>query len=337
MREGLITITMNSGEIYGVPYNTLRDELRRTGMVADMTKSSSPATEVPWTQTNFYWKGKDANINPEIGVVVVTHDYGNTVGWHVMEGRDFSRSFSSDTNALILNQAAAKLMGFQRSVGETVRMEGKPYVVIGMVEDMVMTSPFMPVKPTIFWLTYETKGLNSLSVRLMPGAPVHKALSAVEGVFKRLAPGGAFEYKWMDEEYARKFSDEVRIARIVTVFALLAIFISCLDLFGLASFVAEQRTREIGIRKVLGAPVFSIWRMLTKEFLILAIISCLIAVPLAWYILHGWLQQYTYRARLSWWVFGGGITGAIMITLLTVGYQAVRAALTNPVKSLRGE
>jgi ABC-type antimicrobial peptide transport system permease subunit len=259
------------------------------------------------------------------------------MGWHIAQGRDFSRTFATDTNAVILNQSAVRLMGFRHPVGEIVRIEGRPLTVIGVADDMVMASPYRPVDAAVFWLARDTKGLNSMSVRLMPGAPVHKALAATESVFRQLAPGGAFEYTFMDSAYARKFSDEVRISRIVTVFALLAIFISCLGLFGLASYVAEQRTKEIGIRKVLGAPVFSIWKMLTKEFLFLVLLACVIAAPLAWYFLHGWLQQYAYRAGLSWWIFIVAAAGAIMITLMTVGYQAVKAASVSPVKSLHRE
>jgi len=336
-REGLISITMNSSDIYDIPINILRDELRRTGMVADVTKSTSPVTELPSTVTDFEWKGKDPGSKPEIGAIATTYDYGNTMGWHMAQGRDFSRTFATDTNAVILNQSAVRLMGFQRPVGEMVRIEGRQLTVIGVADDMVMASPYRPVDATVFWLARDTKGLNSMSVRLMPGVPVHKALAATEAVFRRLAPGGAFEYKFMDEEYARKFSDEVRVSRIVTVFALLAIFISCLGLFGLASYVAEQRTKEIGIRKVLGASIFSIWKMLTKEFFILVLLACVIAVPLAWYFLHGWLQQYDYRAELSWWIFIAAAAGSIMITLLTVGYQAVKAASINPVASLYSE
>jgi len=337
IRDGLVTITMNSGDIYDIPINTLRDELRRTGMVADVTKSTNPVTETPSTVTDLEWKGKDPRTKPEIGAIATTYEYGNTMGWHIVHGRDFSRTFATDTNAVILNQSAVKLMGFQHPVGETVRIEGRLLTVIGVADDMVMASPYSPVDAAVFWLARDTKSLNSMSVRLAPGAPVHKALAATEAVFRRLTPGGAFEYKFMDEEYDRKFSDEVRISRIVTVFALLAIFISCLGLFGLASYVAERRTKEIGIRKVLGAPVFSIWKMLTKEFLLLVMLACVIAVPLAWYFLHGWLQQYAYRTGLSWRVFIMAAMGAVIITLLTVGYQAVKAATVNPVNSLRSE
>ena len=336
-REGLIAVTMNSGDIYGIPYNTLRDELRKTGMVTDMAKSSSPATEPPWTSSDFYWKGKDPNIHPEIGVVTATHDYGRTMGWHISDGRDFSREYLSDTGAIVLNKAAVRMMGLAHPVGEIIRVNGKSRTVIGVADDMIMASPYKPVSASVFWLDYDAKGLNAMVVRLASGVPVHKALAAAEEVFRRLAPGGAFEYKFIDEEYARKFSDEVRVGRIVTVFALLAIFISCLGLFGLVSFVAEQRTKEIGIRKVLGARVFGIWALLTREFIGLVLISCVIAIPMAYYFLHGWLQQYEYRAALSWWVFGTGAIGAMLITLATVSWQAVRAASMDPVESLRVE
>jgi hypothetical protein len=337
MREGLIAVTMNSGDIYGIPYNTLRDELRKTGVVADMAKSTNPATEPPGTLSGFSWRGKDPNINPEVGVVATTYDYGRTMGWHIAYGRDFSRDFASDSNAIILNKAAVRMMGLQHPVGEVIRTDGKSLTIIGVTDDMVMASPYKPVEPTVFWLAHDPTGLNAMVVRLASGVPVHKALAATEAVFKRLAPGGAFEYKFIDEEYARKFSDEVRVGRIVTVFALLAIFISCLGLFGLVSFVAEQRTKEIGIRKVLGARIIGIWALLTGEFIRLVLIACIIAIPIAYYFLHEWLQQYEYRAALSWWVFGAGALGAVLITLATVSYQAVRAASMDPVKSLGAE
>ncbi|HVU53500.1 MAG TPA: FtsX-like permease family protein, partial [Puia sp.] len=235
------------------------------------------------------------------------------------------------------NKAAVRMMGLQHPVGEIIRTGSQPLTVIGVADDMVMASPYKPVEPAIFRLAHDPTRLDAMVVRLASDAPVHKALAAAEGVFKRLAPGGAFEYKFIDEEYARKFSDEVRIGRIVTVFALLAIFISCLGLFGLVSFVAGQRTKEIGIRKVLGARVIGIWALLTKEFIGLVSISCAIAIPIAWYFLHGWLQQYEYRASLSWWVFGAGALGAMLITLATVSYQALRAASMDPVESLRSE
>jgi ABC-type antimicrobial peptide transport system permease subunit len=176
-----------------------------------------------------------------------------------------------------------------------------------------------------------------ITVRIKPSAPIHAALGKIETIFKRYNPGAPFEYKFTDEEYARKFEDEKRIGNLSTFFAILAVFISCLGLFGLASFVAEQRTKEIGVRKVLGASVFNLWQMLSKEFVNLVLISCAIAIPVAWYFLHEWLLKYTYRTGISWWIFLIAASGAMLITLLTVSYQAVKAAVANPVRSLRTE
>ena len=152
-----------------------------------------------------------------------------------------------------------------------------------------------------------------------------------------MIPSAPFDYKFANDEYAKKFAAEERIAKLASFFAVLAILISCLGLFGLASFVAEQRIKEIGIRKVLGASVADLWRMLSKDFVLLVIISCFIAVPVAWYFLHGWLEKYEYRTEMAWWIFGLAGAGALIITLLTVSFQSIKAALSNPVKSLRTE
>jgi len=164
-----------------------------------------------------------------------------------------------------------------------------------------------------------------------------EALSKIETVFKKFNPAQPFDYQFVDEAYAKKFDNEERIGKLATFFAILAIFISCLGIFGLASFIAEQRTKEIGIRKVLGASVTNLWQMLSKDFVILVVISCVIAAPIAYYFLEEWLQKYTYRTEISWWIFVVAGVGALLITLLTVSFQAIKAALMNPVKSLRSE
>jgi putative ABC transport system permease protein len=170
-----------------------------------------------------------------------------------------------------------------------------------------------------------------------PSSSMREGLAKVESVFNKYNPAAPFEYKFTDEEYARKFEDEKRIGNLSTFFAILAVFISCLGLFGLASFVAEQRTKEIGVRKVLGASVFNLWRMLSKDFVGLVIISCAIAIPVAWYFLHQWLLKYPYRTDISGWIFILAGVGAMAITLITVSYQAIKAAMMNPVTSLRSE
>ena len=167
--------------------------------------------------------------------------------------------------------------------------------------------------------------------------PVSSALAKIETVFKKYNPAAPFEFKFADKEYAAKFYNEVNIGKLAGYFAALAIFISCLGLFGLASFVAAQRTKEIGVRKVLGASVFSVWKLLSKDFVQLVFISLLIASPVAYYFMHGWLENYRYRIHISWWFFALAGTGALLLTVVMVSFQSIKAALANPVKSLRSE
>ena len=213
----------------------------------------------------------------------------------------------------------------------------KPYTVLGVVRDMVMASPYEPVEPTLFFVKALNGGVNWINIKVKPGIAMHTALPKIEASFKQLVPAVPFDYKFVDEEYAIKFAAEERISKLAGFFATLAIIISCLGLFGLASFVAEQRTKEIGVRKVLGASLFDLWQLLSLEFAALVIISLLIAAPVAYYFMHGWLQNYPYRTALSWWIFAAAGLCSIAITLLTVSSQAIKAALANPVKSLRTE
>jgi putative ABC transport system permease protein len=220
-------------------------------------------------------------------------------------------------------------------LNKIVQLNDRSYTVVGIIKDMIMESPYTPVKPTVFF--YDPNWANVITVRLKEGTPVQNAINKTAAVFKKYNPSSPFDFKFIDEEYAKKFSDEERIGNLASLFTVLAIFISCLGLFGLASFVAEQRTKEIGVRKVLGATVFNLWQMLSREFALLVFISCLISVPLAWYYLHQWLQGYNYKTDISWWVFILACTGALIVTLATVSFQAIKAALANPVKSLRTE
>ncbi|HEV2479751.1 MAG TPA: FtsX-like permease family protein [Puia sp.] len=333
-RSGLITVYMNTPDITG-HYDVMRNDLLNSGGAIEMCESSSPATDIWSSQIGFDWPGKDPKSMPLFDVTACTHDFGKTVGWSIKEGRDFDRNFITDSGGLILNEEAVKLIGIQHPVGMNIRWDDKQHKVVGVVRDLVMSSPYAPIKPGIFFLDYGWA--NVITVRLNPVMTTQQALNAIEPVFKKYNPGAGFEYNFVDEDYAKKFNDEKRIGSLASVFAILAIFISCLGLFGLASFVAEQRTREIGVRKVLGASLFHLWQMLSVDFLVLVVISCLIAIPISWYFLHQWLQQYEYRTPMSWWAFAAASVGALVITLVTVSYQAVRAALMNPVASLRTE
>lgn len=333
-RDGLINMFISTPDLNG-KYDVLRSELLRTGAVKEISQSSSPVTNVWSNQIGFEWEGKDPNTLPIFGIVACTHDFGNTVNWNVLEGRDFSRDFATDTSALILNESAQEYIGIENIVGKTIQWDDDPYQVIGVVEDMVMESPYTPIKPTIFTLDYDWA--NVINIRLKPGMPVQDALSSVEGVFKELNPGSPFDYQFVDEEYESKFRSEQRIGKLASIFAILAIFISCLGLLGLSAYVAEQRSKEIGIRKVLGASVSSVVALLSKDFLILVLIAILIATPLAWWAMSDWLQDYDYRIQIPWLVFAITGFGAMLIALLTVSSQAIKAAIANPVKAIRTE
>ncbi len=334
-RAGLIAIQKNTPELFQAPYNALRAELIQTRAVTDMACSSVPATETPAGIRDFTWKGKAAGLSALLQTVGVTYDYGRTMGWKLVAGRDFSRSFPTDSGSLVLNETAAKLTGLRQPVGELIRWDGKAHRIVGVVKDLVMESPYQPVQPCLFVLDYSQD--NFILVRLNPDLPVRDAVAGIEPVFRKYNPASPFDYKFVDAEYARKFSDEERISQLASVFAVLAVFISCLGIFGLASFMAEQRTKEIGVRKVLGASVLNLWGLLSKDFVVLVAIAFGIATPLAYYLLSNWLQKYEYRTEISWWIFAVSGAGALAITLLTVSFQSVKAALMNPVNSLRSE
>ena len=333
--EGLITVMMSTPDLYG-HYDALRSDLLATGVVDNMAESSSPTTNVWSNQIGFNWQGKDPNTLPSFGTIAVTEDFGKTIGWQIKGGRDFSKDFATDSTAMILNESAVKLVGMKQDiVGQTIQFNDKNYTVVGVIKDMIMESPYRPVTPTVF--LYDRNWANVITVAVKQGAPIKSSLSKIEAVFKKYNPGAPFDYTFNDEDYAKKFADEQRIGNLATFFTILAIFISCLGLFGLASFVAEQRKKEIGVRKVLGASTYNLWRMLSKEFALLVFISCFIAIPLAWHYLNNWLQHYDYRTTISLWIFIASGLGALAITLITVSFQAIKAALANPVKSLRTE
>lgn len=333
-REGLIMIRKNAPEHWRNA-ETIRTELLASDAVADVAESAGPPTAVWFQGTGFQWKGKDPNMTDEFVNVPVSHDYGKTMGWEFVMGRDFSREFMTDSSALVLNEAAVKYMGLADPIAEEVTWQGKKYHVVGVIKDMIMTSPYEPVKQTIFRLI-PFQGLW-INIRLNPNMSTAESISRVGKVFQTLIPASPFEYKFVDEEYALKFAGEERIGKLASFFATLAIFISCLGLFGMASFVAEQRKKEIGIRKILGASVANLWKMLSMEFVILVGISCLIGIPIAWSYLSGWLQKYDYHTEISVWVFVAASSGALIITLLTVSFQTIKASVVNPIHSLRSE
>jgi putative ABC transport system permease protein len=331
-RNGLITINLNTPELKK-HYDAIHNDLMQTGVVEQLARSSTAATYFP-NNNSIEWRGKLPSQVVFYRNVDVSANFGRTIGWQIKEGRDFLPDAKGDSSSVLLNETGVQITGIKNIIGETIKYQGKSYTVAGVVRDMVTQSPYEPVPPAIFFLN---DNLGVLTIRIKPNTSMQQALVKIEPVFKQYNAGNPFVFKFVDEEYAKKFANEMRIGHLATFFAILAIFISCLGLFGLASYITEQRTREIGIRKVLGASVFIIWRLLSKEFVMLVIIALLIAMPLAYYFMHNWLQDYNYRTELSWWMFVLAGLSAILVTLLTVSYQSIRSALTNPIKSLRTE
>lgn len=332
-RNGLITMDMTSDVEKN--FRIIREELKASGTVEEMATSANSTIDYNVDVTDLNWKGKDPGLSVDIPFNNVSYEYGKTIGWQIKEGRDFSPSFSTDSSAFILNESAVKAMDLQHPIGETIQFYGRPFTVIGVVKDIVFESPYKPAKESIYNMMGQPNFV--VTIKFNPKTGIKDALDKIESVFSKYNPAFPFTYKFVDEQYARKFMDEVRIGKLAGYFAFFAIFISCLGLFGLASFMAEQRTKEIGVRKVLGASVFNLWRLLSKEFVMLIIISLFIAIPLGFYFMHNWLQGYQYRTEISWWIFAAAGIGALVITLLTVSFQAIKAAISNPVKSLRTE
>jgi len=333
-RNGLVMVGMYTNDIHK-HFDIVREELLKTGTVVEMAESSSPVTDVWSTNSGFNWEGRDPAMGLDFPNTQVSQEYGKTVGWQFVAGRDFSKAFKTDSAAFVINEAAARFMGLKDPVGKTITWDNAPYIIIGVIKDMVVESPYDAIRPSLFHM--EAGSGSRMIVKINPSVSASTALPKIEAIFKKHSPRQPFEYQFADQEYARKFGDEQRIARLAGVFAVLAIFISCLGLFGMASFMAEQRTKEVGVRKVMGASIFDLWRLLSTEFVIMVAISLIIAFPLAYYAMDTWLQHYQYRVGLALWIFAAAALGALLITLLTVSFQAIKAAMANPIRSLRTE
>ena len=333
-RDGLVMVFLLTPEIHK-HFEAVRNDLIQSGAIAEITEAGSPTTAIWSTNGGFMWKGKDQNQAVDFPNTGITYGYGKTVGWKFVDGRDFSKSFSTDTSAFILNETAARFIGFKNPVGETITWEGHPFKVIGVVKDMIVESPYQAVRPQLFHIDTDPGGYAI--IKLNPSAGASASLDKIKKTFAVYSPAEPFNFQFVDDEYAKKFGNEERIGKLAGFFAILAVFISCLGLFGMASFMAEQRIKEIGVRKVLGASVLNLWGLLSKDFLGLVMVSLVLAVPLSFYFMTHWLSSYTYHSELSWWIFVSACAGALLITLFTVSYQAIKAAMANPVISLKSE
>ena len=333
--NGLVTIPIKTKEVKK-NYKSFRTDLLATGNFSEVSTSETTITNLWWSDTGFQWKGKDPSVQDMIYRGSVDYEFGRTIGWKIKQGRDFSRDFPSDSTSMILNEAAVKYMGFKDPIGEVIQGYGRSYTVIGVVEDMVTQSLYQPNKQTIFVLDPFDQA-QFINVKIRPQSSAGVALEQLQKTFLKHNTNTPFEYTFADVEFADKFAFEQQFGKLVGIFAALAIVISSLGLFGLSSFAAEQRTKEIGIRKVLGASVFSIWKMLSRDFIGLVVIAVIIAAPVAYYFMYIWLLQYSYRTEIGWWIFALSGSCAALITLITVSYQSIKAAVANPVQSLRSE
>jgi ABC-type antimicrobial peptide transport system permease subunit len=314
-------------------YTALKNEMTEKGIISSVTTSSSPATDVWWHTDVDYFPGKKAGETVEMGCIFVSGDYFKTVGMNIKEGRNFSGVY--DSTSVIFNETAIKRLRIKNPVGQTITFNNTKYTIAGVVKDALMISPFSAADPTMFYCYPATQGI--MLYKLSPNIQTRDAITQLTSLFNKYDPAYPYNYSFADENYASKFKLEMLIGKLAALFAGLAIFISCLGLFGLAAYVAEQRTKEIGIRKVLGASVSQVWILLSKDFIALVFMSCIIASPIAYYFLHGWLMNYDYRINIGAGVFALSALLAILITIITVSFQAIKAAIANPVKSLRTE
>jgi len=314
-------------------FTALKNELTAKGIVSSVTTATSPATDVWWHSDVDKWPGKSPGETIEMGTIIVSENYFKTVGMQMNNGRDFTNAY--DSTSVIFNEAAIKRMRIKTPVGQKINWQGKEFTIAGVVKDALMISPFKAADPTMFICSSHPQ--PNLIYKLSPGINTQDAIAQLTAIFNKYDPAYTYDYSFADENYAAKFNLETLIGKLSGLFAALAIFISCLGLFGLAAYVAEQRKKEIGIRKVLGASVSQVWVLLSKDFIVLVCVSCVIASPIAYYFLHGWLMNYNYRINIGAGVFLVSALLAILITLITVSFQAIKAGVANPVESLRTE
>ncbi|CCG98220.1 Macrolide export ATP-binding/permease protein macB [Fibrella aestuarina BUZ 2] len=320
-------------------YGTFQQDLIRSGAAVSVTKSMGPMTEINTRQWGLAWPGSTkADKDIEFDRFGADADFLKTTGATLHSGREIDiRTYPTDSTAVLLNETAVKTMRLGNPIGASIRFMSRDWHVVGVVKDFIFASPYEPVKPVIVAGPGGPLSLDWSSIRLNPANPTATNLALVDAIVKKHNPGYPFEYAFADEAYKAKFADEQRVGSLTGLFSGLTVFIACLGLFGLAAFTAQQRTKEIGVRKVLGATVGSVIQLLTKEFVQLMGLAFLIGAPIGWYAMERWLQDYQYRITIGVGVFALTLLIALVIVLLTVSFQSIRAALMNPVKSLRSE
>ena len=314
-------------------YEIIKNDLLQKSLATSVSAASSPLTALQaWSMPQ--WQGQREDQKDFYAIISIGHDYTETIDVEVLRGRTFNEAFT-DSTSMILNQAAVNHMELKDPIGATIHLNGRDYTVVGVMDDIIMGSPYHPAAPTLFLFIPEWT--DNVLVRLPQEASLSQVMKGIEGVFKDHNPAFPFSFDFVDESFSDKLAVEELTGKLANLFAILAIVISCLGLFGLSAFAAEQRTKEVGIRKVLGATLTGIVSLFSKDFSKLVVIAFLLAAPLTWWIMNQWLQQYTYRVAIEWWMVAstGGL--ALLLTWVIVGLQAAKAAAVNPARSLRNE
>jgi putative ABC transport system permease protein len=332
-KQDLVYMNLNGN--MKVHFNVIKNDLLQTGFVQNAALSRSMTLQLGSNTGGFNWEGKDPTKQVLVTVESVTPEYISTMGMHLKAGRDFYNDIKADSNNVIINESMAKIINKKNILGTVLSMGDSKNTVVGVINDFVYNNMYSSSAPLMLYL--DTASTNYLTVRFKPNSNLASALPALEKVVKADNPGYPVEYKFVDETFNQYFKTETLIGKLAGLFSVLAILISCLGLFGLAAYTAERRTKEISIRKVLGASARGLAGLLSKDFLKLVAISCLIAFPLAWWMMSNWLESYEYRIKLSWTIFFIAGILALLIALITVSFQAIKAAFANPIKSLRSE
>lgn len=331
-RENVMYVELDNG--FHPKQDAIEQALAQLPQVKSFTYSNFLPLSIGGSSADLAWEGKPDQMVVNTAPLVIGYDYTKTLGISMMEGREFSRDFASDSGGYLINETAARVMGMVDPVGKEIGFWNGKGKIIGVVKDFHFTSMRENINPVVMML--QPKDNNYIMLRLAKG-DVAAEVAAVEKVFNRLNPEYPLDYHFLDETFDSMYQSETMLKKLAEVFAIVAVLISCLGLFGLSVFTAEQRRKEIGIRKILGASVMSVTTLLSREFLLLVGLGVMLATPVSWYLMHNWLSGFAYHVNLSAWVFITAGLLALMIALATVSFQSVKAALANPVQSLKSE
>lgn len=332
--RNLVNVLSVSPEI-SKNFEVLKRALESEGLIQDATLSSNFINSLGLSGGGFIWEGNDRIEGSIMGISTVDENFANTVQWTFLKGRNFSKDFKTDSSGVVVNAAAAKFMGLTTLNSKQITKRGKTYNILGVIQNTISESPFKSITPTVYFLDFLPK--NKITLRLKDGENQSQTLKNIGEKFSAIDPNLVFEYTFTDQDYGKQFKQMEMIRSLTSLFTGLAILISCLGLYALVSFLTEQREKEIGIRKVLGASELGLWKLLSTEYIWLTFIGFMIAAPLAYLFMEKWLENYVYRITINWSIFAvtGGL--ALFITVITVSYQAIKVALSNPIDTLRNE